>query len=203
MKFTQADTLESNSNYAKKPGKYHVVVTEYLENPPGQNDEPIEGALKLTCEIAAGTEASEVGKICQTTFYPPSETHSDKGAFALKRLTAMFVALGGEFKPGEETEITQDVVLGRQMVVELSEQTSKKSQKKYLDFAYSNTFHVDDPVVASVPKNKDYIDMIPEVLRRKPPKDIVDSTSKDAGTKQDVSNPPPAAPSDNASLDEI
>ena len=173
VKVKQSETIE-NSQYASKPGRYHVTVTQFIENPPDKNDIPMEGAVKLGVEILAGTDSSEAKKTFNTTFFAPKESDSGKQDFNTLKLTRLIVALTGLHRPGEETELTEADAIGRQMVIELAHRTDKNDTNKvYFDLKGANLFHVDDPEVANVPKDQEWINLIAPELRKKPVTDLV------------------------------
>ena len=172
VKVKQTQSIE-NSQYASKPGRYHVTVTQFVENPADKNDIPMEGALKLGVEILNGTDASEIGKSFNTTFFPPKEDNDGKEDFNTLKLTRLIVALTGEHKPGEETELTEADAIGRQMVIELDNRKDKKSDKVYFDLRGANLWHVDDAEVSNVPKDQQWIGLIAPELRKSTITDLV------------------------------
>jgi hypothetical protein len=165
LEFEQAETVEGGSTYCSKPGTYHVVVTDYVENPETKNGGIVEGGFKISCEIVDGTNAEEVKKTVETTFYPPAQSHKDGGEFALKRMTKFYLAINrGVHQPGTKAMLSYETVVGRQFVVEIKEKDSNNG-KKYMEFSGLNTWHVDDVAVDGIPLSQEYLEGIPADLR--------------------------------------
>lgn len=158
MKITHSESVET-SNFLRKTGKYHVLVNEFVENPPDQNDQPMLGAAKITCEVISGTDMSEKGKTFQTTFFSPDPESNDKGRFAQLKLTRLYIALGGSHTPGQESELNAEFAVGGQFVIEVGEREAK-NKKIYFDIMGANIYHVDDPDIASVPKDLQFLEII-------------------------------------------
>jgi len=181
VKVKQTEEL-SNSSYAAKDGKYHVLITEWIENPPKSDQTPMEGAVKVGFEILHGTDKNEIKKTHNETFFPPDET-KDGGGFNAVKLTRLVVAISGVHKPGVETEVTQEDAIGRQLVIELAHRADKnKPDKIYFGLKGANLWHVDDAEVADVPKNADALSIIDPSLRKAPVSDLVSSAAPAAAT---------------------
>jgi hypothetical protein len=161
LEFEQAESVEGGSTYCSKPGTYHVVITDYVENPETKNG-IVEGGFKITCEIVEGTEKSEIGKTVETTFYPPAQTHKDGGEFARKRMTKFYLAINkGILQPGAKAVLQYDTVVGRQFVVEIKQ----KKDSKYFEVEGLNTWHVDDIACDGIPKSQDCLNAMDPDLR--------------------------------------
>jgi hypothetical protein len=181
VKIRQTEEL-TNSSYASKDGLYHVCITEWIENPPKSDDTPMIGAVKVGFEIVEGTDKSEIKKTQNEMFFPPDET-KDGGGFNAIKLTRLVVAISGVHQPGVETEITEKDAIGRQLILELSHRPDKTNpQKIYFGVKGANLYHVDDPQVADVPKNAEYLDAIDPSLRKAPVSDLVNSAAPAATT---------------------
>jgi hypothetical protein len=181
VKVKQTEEL-SNSSYAAKDGKYHVLITEWIENPPKSDQTPMEGAVKVGFEILHGTDKNEIKKTHNETFFPPDET-KDGGGFNAVKLTRLVVAISGVHQPGVEVEVTQEDAIGRQLVIELAHRADKTNPSKiYFGLKGANLWHVDDPEVADVPKNADALSIIDPSLRKAPVTDLVSSADPVAAT---------------------
>jgi hypothetical protein len=181
MKIKQTEELNTGG-YAMKDGKYHVIITQWNENPPDNDDKPIEGGVEVGLEILDGTEKSEIKKIRSETFYAPDET-KEGGGFAAVKLTKLIVAISGVHRPGVEVEVTENDAIGRQLIVELGSRPNKKNPNKpYFGIKGANMWHVDDPEVADVPKNADALSIIDPSLRKAPVSDLVSSAAPAAAT---------------------
>lgn len=170
VKVLQTESIEGGGLYASKPGKYHVVVTEFTENPTKKDHTPINNAaVRVTYEILNGTDPDEKGKSGNVLFFEPKKPDD----FNSKKLTRLVVALTGNHKPGEETELTEADAVGRQMVLDLATERSEDGKYENLNIKYLGLYHVDDPEVRDVPKDQEYISLIPDELRKKPVTDLV------------------------------
>lgn len=188
LEFEQPESIESSSNRCTKPGHYHVMVTDYVENPVDSKDYPMEGAFEVSCEIVEGTEKSEIGKTLKTTFYPPAESHKDGGKFALLRMTKFYLAINkGIHQPGQKAVISYETAVGRQFIVQVKEKEAKNDpSKKYIEFDGANTWHVDDLLVADYPKSEEYLQHIDEDLRMVAPAGAGTSASGDEVSIDDL-----------------
>jgi hypothetical protein len=181
VKIKQTEEL-SNSSYASKDGRYHCVITEWVENPAKSDDTPMIGAVKVGFEIVEGTEKSEIKKTHNEMFFPPDES-KDGGGFNAIKLTRLCVAISGVHQPGVEVEITDKDAIGRQLVIELAHRTDKNNPSKiYFGLKGANLFHIDDAEVSDVPKSADHLDVIDPSLRKAPVSDLVSSAAPAAST---------------------
>lgn len=181
VKIKQTEEL-SNSSYASKDGRYHCIITEWVENPPKADKTPMEGAVKVGFEIVAGTDKNEIKKTHNEMFFPPDET-KEGGGFAAIKLTRLIVAISGVHQPGVEVEITDKDAIGRQLVLELAHRADKNDpQKIYFGLKGANLWHVDDSDVADVPKDAEALSIIEPHLRKAPVSDLVSSAAPAATT---------------------
>ncbi len=202
VKVKQTEEL-SNSSYAAKDGKYHVLITEWIENPPKSDQTPMEGAVKVGFEILHGTDKNEIKKTHNETFFPPDET-KDGGGFNAVKLTRLVVAISGVHQPGVEVEVTQEDAIGRQLVIELAHRADKnKPDKIYFGLKGANLWHVDDPEVADVPKNADALSIIDPSLRKAPVSDLVSSAAPAASTTAAAQPAMAGAAAGGVDLDDI
>lgn len=179
VEFEQSETVESSSTFCNKPGKYHVVITNYEENPVTRSGNVIEGGFAVTTEIVAGTVEDQVGKTLETTFYPPSENHKDGGEFAKKRMTRFYLAINkGVHQPGQRAVVSYDTVVGRQFILEVKEKDGSIAGKKYIEADGLKMYHVDDILAQDIPKSEAFLMHIEKDLRMNADL-VVDSVSMD------------------------
>lgn len=171
VEFDQAESVEAGSSFCTKPGTYHVMITDYEENPELRGGRIVDGGFKITAEIVDGTEKEEIGKTIESVFYPPNESAKDGGAFALKKMTRFYLAINkGVHQPGVKAVLQYDSVVGRQLVLEMKHREVKeegKETKKYLELAGLNMWHVDDIAVDGIPKSEEYLSALDPELRIK------------------------------------
>ena len=172
FEFDQSESTENAAPYLKKPGRYHVVVTELDGNPSSRDGKPMD-ALKVGFEVLDGTEKSEIKKAGEMLLWKGKPTDKDGGEMANKKLTRLAVAFGGQHSPGGKGKIDLVGSLGRQIVVDM--QPRKSGDKEYLDVNYANIYHVDDPAVADVPKSEASLALIPAAWRKQSVASVVSS----------------------------
>lgn len=124
----------------------------------------------------ASVSASElVGKTLNLIFAPPDTTKSEKSQAMTRRKNTNFCLATGLLTPqqlGQSVDINPEDAVGRHMIVRLEKEQKQEGDKwvdgKWLRVAYDDIYHVDDPEVASIPKNVAALKYIPTELRRKP-----------------------------------
>lgn len=172
MKIPTTETTQGEGGTLDAPGTYHVVINEVLEGQT-KKGKAIEG-LTVTFEVLAGTEKGKEGKSHTESFFLPTmQDKETSAAMKLRKITAMAVA-GNVLAPeqlGTEAEIPFDSMVGSQMVVKFDHQMEMDGEgnytvpSRYIQVAYSDLFHVDDPAVKAVPKNADALGLIPKEHR--------------------------------------
>jgi hypothetical protein len=163
--FDQSESVEGGGGkYVKKPGKYHFLVTELNAEAINKNGQPIDG-LKVGLEVVEGTDKTQIGHILETILFRGKPTDKDQGELANKKLTRLSLAFGGQHSPGGKGGINTETDIGKQLVAEVAER--ERDNKKFIDLAYAEIYHVDDPAVAAVPKSADALKLIPPALRKK------------------------------------
>ncbi len=178
FEFDQSKSIESTgSKFASKPGKYHVMIIQALANPPKKDGTPIMDCLQVETEIVAGTNPTEVGKSFNLRLWKGKPEDKQAGLagdekaesryqMACRKFSRLLVAQGGVHNEGP-TILTLTPMVGRQIVLELSMRPDSNG-KEQLDLHYDNIYHVDDDKVKDVPKNQEYLSLIPKHFRRDP-----------------------------------
>ncbi|TWT65645.1 DUF669 domain-containing protein [Crateriforma conspicua] len=173
--FDAPETTQNEGGATNEPGTYHVVVTETKEGESSKG-KPIDG-VTVAVEILAGTVDGQQGKSHTESFFAPDLSQDEsKQNNAKRKLAALFIA-GGVMQPeqlGKPAKIEVGQMNGRQMVMKLERRMDKDEKTgkwnvptNYVQVAYSDIFHVDDPEVSAVPKNAEALALIPADQRHK------------------------------------
>jgi hypothetical protein len=175
-----ADSLDIGGVYIDQPGSYHFVVDNALE--PGAANEP---AAKFECTCLSGTVEGCAGKRWDLGLFAPDRSKDDGDQKTRKLNTAFFVAVD-LFDPrqlGQEREIKVEEAIGRQFLVQLERKMDKNKDtgkydvpSKFLRVAYTNIYHVDDPLGKAIPKDEEALGMLNQSLRH--PESYFDFRSK-------------------------
>ena len=172
MKIPTTETTQGEGGILDVPGTFHVVINEVLEGQT-KKGKAIDG-LTVAFEVLDGTEKGKEGKVHTESFFLPTLQDKDtSAAMKLRKITAMAVA-GNVLTPeqlGTEAEIPVGEMIGSQMIVKFDHQMELDGEGKYtipsqyIQVAYSDLFHVDDPAVKAVPKNGEALGLIPKEHR--------------------------------------
>lgn len=139
----------------KLPGWYHVYCT--YSSDVTKKGTPIEG---IATEWAVFDGQPEERKVHEMAFFDPDqrkEPDSNGYKMAVRKQTAFLVATGliTEQAMGSEVEYDTDHAVNRQAVIHLVLDDSEANKGKgYLQLSYDDVFHVDDPRVADLVKEK-------------------------------------------------
>ncbi len=197
------DDLAGSSNYLREEGTFHFQVTHVDEQPTSKGDKPIDG-FSVELSVLGGPEA---GKKTDLVFFNPKLNAADGGKWARAKQGAFLIAAGlvDESKCGQRISVNLADAMDHQLVATLQYGEDEHGQKKkYLELAYANIYHVDDPRAVKCEFNKQALGLIPKALRRDP-KSF--KTTKSTVSKGDDSNgaagvgakQPPKSPVDSAS----
>lgn len=168
FEFDQSETVESTGGkYANKPGKFHFMIVQAVAHPAKKDGTPMMGCLQVDMEIVAGTDPTQVGKTFEARLWKGKPDDKDRGEMANKKLSCLAVALGGQHIPHGKGGIDIANITARQIVAELAMRPGSDGKER-LDISYAKIFHVDDEKVKDVPKNPEYLSLIPKNFRRDP-----------------------------------
>lgn len=161
--------VSTGGNWMSEPGIYHMLVVESTEQPTKRDGSPISEAIcRVTLSCLAGTVDGQRDKGFDLTFWHGKPGDEKSQAYATKRLDRFFLATGLMTRAEIEQKVSKDIELadanGRQLVLELEERESATG-KKFLDLKFAEIYHVDDPAVASVPKDAAALKLISASLR--------------------------------------
>jgi hypothetical protein len=149
----QAGEDFSSGSFLQEPGTYHLCVTEVQENPTNKGGSLIpNAAFRINCEVLAGTVGGQESKTTDLLFFHPKPGDKNGGAFARKKIDRFLLAVGlmDENAKGKNLDINLQQAIGRHFVVKLE----MDDDNKFLQIAYSDIFHPDDPSVARIPKSE-------------------------------------------------
>lgn len=172
MKMAVPDSYDSGPQYVDKEGRYHVQVLEVNEGVSGKGN-PLNG-FHLRLGVVEGEHEDQIGRSIDINVYnvngQPGYEKSDE---ITRRLQTNFVIACNLFNPGAvqagaEVDIDITKALHQQFVAHLAYGKEKNDGKRFLNFHYSDVFHIDDPAVASVKKDAKMIALLPSQLRKKP-----------------------------------
>jgi hypothetical protein len=172
-----SDLASGGDQYVDVPGLYHFLIDQ-VKVGLTQKDEPQDGStVEMTC--LAGDDAGQVGRKCNVTLWDLDESKSaDDQKQAIKRLTNFFIAVN-QIQPtqlGAEVDVKPEEAAGHQIMLRLGHKQKKVTENgktkwiddpesKFLQIAYSDIFHVDDPSVAKAKKDVKTIGLIPAQYR--------------------------------------
>jgi hypothetical protein len=161
-----SDLAGGGMQYVDRPGTYHFLI-DNVKVGLNAKDEPIDGTLlELTC--LAGEDAEQVGKTVNVTLWDVDASKShDEQKQTINRLTNFFISVN-QIDPallGDEVDVDPMAAIGHQIVMKLAHKQKKTTdqngktkwvddpESKFLQIAYADVHHVDDPAVAKVPKD--------------------------------------------------
>lgn len=150
--YTMPDSMEV-SHFLEKPGWYHFIATDVNDAPTSQKGDVVD-ALKVSCQVLAGTEASQKKREFSPWLNNPNPAHKDGGAFCNRVHLRLARALGilPQAKPGEAVEIVWANGQGRQFVAKVVTRTNQDGREG-LQIDGAHIYHVSDDEVKDVPKD--------------------------------------------------
>jgi hypothetical protein len=163
-----SETVQGGAERLGEPGWYHMMVNHADIN--SRKGEPIDG-FRVEFAVQHGSES---GKTFEKTFFNPRLSDSEKAqAWAARKQTALLIAAGfmTESQLASDVDFDTDDMMGRQVVIHLVPDDQEQNRGKgYLDLAFADIFHVDDPRVAEkkIALNPQVLGLLPPALRRDP-----------------------------------
>lgn len=163
LQFEMPDEVATGGDFLSTPGKYHCSIVETHEEPKyhggDKKGQPVDG-FRVKLSVLNGPNA---GKTTNVTFYNPKMNSRDGGKFSLQKQAAFFIAAGlvDPSKLGQKVEIKLEDAINRQVFVELE----GDDEGKYVDLAWANIYHVDDPKAASYPRDEKSLAILPKSMR--------------------------------------
>lgn len=180
MEYQTGDNFDAGGSF-KIPGRYHLIVDYAEENPTDRNGQPrpdvmYEVGFKI---VGAANPAHVDKKIDQISFFAPKGTEKDGGVFIRKKSDRFLLAVN-LLQPddiGKSKSINLAQAAGQQLCAEFA-----LSEKGYMQIAFANIYHVDDPEAADIPKNEKLLTIIDPSCRRVGQKPASASTTPAAAT---------------------
>lgn len=173
------ELVHSGGNQLLEPCIAHVIIVD-VKDGVGPKGNPINGFTVEVDVLAAKPTRSDVspadlvGKKLNLTFWAPDMTKSEAAQSMTRRINTNFLLATNIITPdqlGKAFDIDPARANGHQFIVRLEKQQKKEGDKyvddKWLRIAFADIFHVDDPEVASAPKNVGALKHIQEQYRRK------------------------------------
>lgn len=168
MEMDMPEKMEQEGNFLAEPGTYHFAVLAVDEQPTSKDGRPLDG-FKVHCCAMDGTTAGQQKREIELMFFAPKMSDKNNGEFA-KRKMARFAAACGILPaatPGARVSVDLQQAAGRQFVAEVERGTDAAGNPtKFLQLAWANIYHVDDPAVAQVPKDAAALGLLPATLRK-------------------------------------
>ncbi len=180
-----------------KPGTYHVIITNVEPLTSENQMDPYGFAIKM--QVADGTVAGQTGKSLQARFNYPLASHKDGGKFCGRMLRVLFVATG-LVKPNATGRLNAEPgqLMDMQFVVATKARKYKDNEgneRETIEVDGLKMFHIDEPDVANVPKNKQLVDAC--VGLRWTPDLIAAATTKHDGAAASAAHVPTPAGAPN------
>ena len=190
------EDFDVGSSFLSEPGTYHVVVLHVDEQPVGRNSQLLDG-FRVDFAVLDGTVAGQKDKQCELMFFRPKMTDKNNGEFAKRKQGRFALATGiiPKAEPGQRVTVDLQQAAGRQLVIEVERQTDQQTGQptKFLQLAWANIYHVDDPAVAKIPKDAVALSLLPAGLRKKP-EDFAKPKPGTAGQTAKPNGPQPSQP---------
>jgi len=194
------EDIDGQSNFLTEPGTYHAVVIAVDEAPTSKAGVLLEG-FRVEFAVLDGTVAGQKDKQFDIMFFKPKLTDKNGGEFAKRKQARFAIATGilPRAEPGKRVTVDLQQANGRQLVVELEHQKDMTTGEptKFLQLAWANIYHVDDPAVAKVQKDATALSLLPDELRKKP----ADFARQPVG--QSNGKPPAAKSATAVNLDDL
>lgn len=169
MDFDAPETTEGEGGRVTEPGLYHLLITTVRDG-EGPKGGTIDG-FSFEADALAANVGNVSGKsFGETVFAPDLSKAANVQAMAARKLAAFFIA-ANVMKPDQlgKKGISVDLgaAEGQQIIAKLRPQMNKNPgtgkydvSSGFLEINYSDIYHVDDPAVKAVPKDKEYLDTI-------------------------------------------
>lgn len=155
----------SEGNFLAKPGQYHLTIANVAEG-VGPKGKPIDGFC-VTVLVLTGTSPGQKGKVANIMFFAPKLSSKDGGAFLRRKMTAFGIAanLIDPSALGKRVSLELKDAINHQVIAKF-ESSKADDGREYIDLAYADIWHVDDPRCETVPKDASAITLIPREFRR-------------------------------------
>lgn len=165
---TAEDAATTGGTFLELPGKYHFVVI-HAEANPMRGEKMVKGGFLLEAAVHATEKGkeSELEKTIKLYFYAGDPTHKDGGKFAQAKQVAALIATN-VIKPeqlGQQVSIDVESAKNHQFVAQLELGKPNHDGKQFLDIAFTNIYHLDDPRGKSYPRNAEIVEFVKDFRR--------------------------------------
>lgn len=164
--FDAPEDVGGSGKFLNEPGTYHLAVMKIHEGQMA-NGKPISGFC-VAMSVLAGTVEGQNEKELDLTFFNGKLDSKDKGEFARKKQAAFLIA-SGLMTPAQLGQRGLSIDLsqaeGRQVIATLEHDNREGAEKKFLQLAFANIYHPDDPRAKEFPKNSEALSLIPNDQR--------------------------------------
>lgn len=163
FEYDAPSSYDPGGQFLNAEGWFHCVVESVELNPVNQKTKALipNAAFGVNFGVLAGTVDGQFGKTGNEIFFKPSLDQSEKSqAFAKKKIGRFWKAIGldsGTAKEGKKIRIDPGLASSRQFIAKFE----KTDDGKYIQLAYAEIYHVDDPEVATYPKHKEMLQSYP------------------------------------------
>lgn len=173
--FDMPDTIETggDANRLKKEGSFHFAIDNLDTEPVSEEGKALDG-WRVSMQVLDGTVrengvCTEKKKTIDILLFNPKLNGKDGGKWARLKQARLLVA-AGLVEPnatGKGVSFDPEKAGGCQICAKLQlKQEQDGSQGKFLEFAYADIFHVDDPDAKDIPKDAAALKLLPKTLRR-------------------------------------
>ena len=163
--FEVTDDFGGVSSRLTAPGTYHVQVTDVHV---GKKVNHTTGdGFTIACEVLDGTDETQRNATFSLWFPYPNATQKDNGAFCRRKISRLLVATNqvDPNRKGQAVQVDFEAIAGHQIVVKMT----IPDGREYVELAYDEIFHVDDPRVAKIRKHAESLAVVPPACRHQAP----------------------------------
>lgn len=167
-------SMESGGgNYLTQRGTYHVVITQ-VKSGEGPKGGAIDG-FTFDVDVLAGTSENCQGKVHSEVIFLPDMSKSEESQERSKQKIAAFGIAANLQTPedlfanginyDESEAIEEQMLIKFRFQQKKNDETGEWEDTKFLQISFADIFHVDDPEVASIPKNEEALALIDKSKR--------------------------------------
>ena len=167
----KADDLHGGGDFLATPGTYHLLI-DRMRVGLNIKDEPMDGTTVEATVLDGDVSGQAKKKINLTLWDIKLDKPVEEQASTIRCLTNFYLA-ANVLQPedlGKEVDIKPEDSESHQVVIKLQYAQKKENgkwveDKKFLRINFSDVFHVDDPEVATIPKDQSALKVIDKKYR--------------------------------------
>lgn len=166
--YKKPDNFDRGNAFIEKKGTYHFVIDRVEQNPVLKGKSEIMAGFVIHVTAVAGTDETQLKRIAALKFYDPNLSHKDGGEFAGRKIGIFFDATGLVDRHTDSADLDLAKLQGRQFIgiLENKKDENTKAETRFVDLRKCETYHVDDPAMASIPKSAEHLKLLPASMRR-------------------------------------